>query len=127
MPSRRVIEIEADFVIESPFDDGVVQATVRTVKSPSGATIVLDIDRLPPRGATRGLTRMVWRSRRTLAANLVRSAQSFQLKAFQLNVSGRALLHIVPTPSRLGSLIGTPGLRLRFAAGSWLAERFNRR
>ncbi len=113
----KILDIEGDFVIESDAD--VMSVSVRTG---TDATIVVDVDRLPRRSATRGLARTLWRTRRAIASALVRSTQ-----ALQLNVAGTLLLKIDPTPSRFGSMIGMPGLKFRFAAGSWLASRFSRR
>lgn len=113
----RILDMEGDFVIESGVD--VMKVSIRTG---TDATIVVDVDRLPRRSASKGLTRTLWRTRRTLASILVRSTQTLQL-----NVAGKLLLKIDPTPSRLGALIGMPGLKFRFAAGSWLAGRFSRR
>lgn len=113
----RIFDVDGDFVIESGAN--LMNVTVRT---DTDATIVIDVDRLPRRTATRGITRTLWRTRRSLGAILVRSSQ-----AFQLNVAGKRLLRIDPTPSRFGSLVGMPGLKFRFAAGSWLANRFSGR
>lgn len=118
MPNAsRILDIDGDFVIESDVD--VMNISIRTNND---ATIVVDVDHLPRRSSTRGLTRTLWRTRRSLASGLGRSAQ-----ALQLNVAGKRLLRIDPTPSRFGSLIGMPGLKFRFVVGSWLAIRFSRR
>jgi hypothetical protein len=122
MPATgRILEFDGDFTIDSD-SGGVAESMTVSIRTHPDATIVVDVDRLPRRGTTGGLTRTLWRTRRALGKLLVRSTQ-----ALQLNVAGKRLLRIDPTPSRFGSLIGMPGLKFRFAVGSWLADRFSRR